>query len=205
MSKIIIHAPNIHSGGGRTLLIALLSSLNKPAVVQIDKRLRPLPKLAKNIKVIPVEPNVISRFNAELRLRSLCSKKDILLCFGNLPPLFRTLGRVFIYLQNRLLVSRISLHNMSLAERIKVFIERFWLRFFIRDSIVIVQTTTMAKKARHYLGRKVEILPFVPIWPKLSLNKKLLKYDYTYVASGEPHKNHKRLLEAWVFFTYCQT
>lgn len=162
MSKIIIHAPNIHIGGGRTLLIALLSSLNKPAVVQIDKRLNPLPKLAKNIKVIRVEPNVISRFNAELRLRSLCSKKDTLLCFGNLPPLFRNLARVFIYLQNRFLVSPIFLHDMSFALKTKILIERFWLRYFIRDSIVIVQTTTMAQNAKHYLGRKVEILPFVP-------------------------------------------
>jgi len=65
---LVIHAPNIHLGGGRTLLLALLSALKQPAVVQLDERFEPLPELDPGVRVIRVAPSLFGRLQAERRL-----------------------------------------------------------------------------------------------------------------------------------------
>ncbi len=194
---LIIHAPNIHLGGGRTLLLALLSSLKQRAVVQLDERFEPLPELAPGVQVIRVAPRVFARLQAERRLQSLCRSGDILLCFGNLPPLLRNTARVFVYLQNRYLTSSRSLANLSWSARLRIHIERLWLRHCLRNATPLVQTETMMEEVREHLGCDARVLPFLPgeIEPQ---DRQVVRYDYLYVASGEPHKNHRRLLQAWI-------
>lgn len=196
--SLIIHAPNVHAGGGRTLLLSLLSSLEKPAVVQLDERLEPIPELAEGVQVIRVAPRLIARLRAERRLQSLCSNGDILLCFGNLPPLFRSSARVFVYLQNRYLTSPRAVSELPLSVRLRIRVERLWLRCFLRDAIPLVQTGSMAQEVLEHLGCEAKIAPFLPKWPHSLPYPHDTRYDYLYVASGESHKNHRRLLEAWV-------
>ncbi len=194
---LIIHAPNIHLGGGRTLLLALLSSLKQRAVVQLDDRFEPLPELAPEVRVIRVAPSVVGRLQAERRLQLLCRSGDILLCFGNLPPLFRNTAQVFVYLQNRYLTSSRSVIGLPFSARLRIHVERFWLRHCLRNATPLVQTETMMEEVREYLGRDARVLPFLPegIQPQ---DQQVVRYDYLYVASGEPHKNHRRLLQAWI-------
>jgi glycosyltransferase involved in cell wall biosynthesis len=198
---LVIHAPNIHIGGGRTLLLELLSSLKQPAVVQLDERFEFSLKQSSNVQVIKVAPSLIARFNAERRLKLLCRNGDTLLCFGNLPPLFASKAQVFIYLQNRYLTSPTSLANLPWTARFRILIERLWLRYFLRQATVLVQTETMAHEAYDLFGREAHILPFLPQGGQPLLNQSSVRYDYIYVASGEPHKNHHRLLEAWVILS----
>lgn len=195
---LIIHAPNIHIGGGRTLLLELLSSLKQPAVVQLDERFQLSLELPSIVQVIKVAPSLIARLNAERRLKVLCDDGDTLLCFGNLPPLFPSKAKVFVYLQNRYLTSPTSLANLSWKIRFRIRIERLWLRYFLRQATVLVQTETMAHEVNDLFGREAQILPFFPQGGEPLLKQSNISYDYIYVASGEPHKNHHRLLEAWV-------
>ena len=58
MSKLIIHAVNIHQGGGRSLLVSLFSVLNQTSVVLVDERIDPLPDLNPNIQIIRVAPTI---------------------------------------------------------------------------------------------------------------------------------------------------
>jgi glycosyltransferase involved in cell wall biosynthesis len=199
--SLVIHAPNVHSGGGRTLLLSLLASINRPATIQVDERLAPLPIFNADVKVIRVAPRLFARWRAERRLRSLGTAEDVLLCFGNLPPLFRSHTQVFVYLQNRYLTNSRDLSGFSRSTRLRIRIERLWLRLFLRDATLLVQTETMAEEVRTYLQRNAKIVPFAPLLPdeqptSLVLQEK--RFDYLYVASGEPHKNHRRLIEAWV-------
>lgn len=194
----VVHAPNIHHGGGRTLLQALLSELKQPTVVQLDSRFEPLAELSSEVRVVRVAPTLISRLQAERRLQSLCGCGDVVLCFGNLPPLFRSPGRVFVYLQNRYLTSSRSLAGLPWPGRLRIFIERLWLRYSLRNATVVVQTETMAQEVREHFGREACILPFLPGEIQPSPDRALILHDYVYVASGEPHKNHHRLLQAWV-------
>ncbi len=75
-----VHAPNIHGGGGKTLLLALIENLQQPAILQLDERLNDLPELSSEVKVIKVAPNIFSRFMAEFRLKksvSPLSKREL--------------------------------------------------------------------------------------------------------------------------------
>jgi glycosyltransferase involved in cell wall biosynthesis len=196
---LVIHAPNIHLGGGRTLLLALLSTLRQPAVVQLDARFQPLPDLAPGVRVIRVEPSLVGRLQAERRLQLLCQTGDVLLCFGNLPPLFRSAARVFVYLQNRYLTTSRPLDGLPWIVRMRIRIERFWFRHCIRNASLLVQTETMSQEVLEQFRREAIVLPFLPREIQASAEHLPVRYDYLYVASGEPHKNHKRLLHAWVF------
>ena len=195
---LVIHAPNIHLGGGRTLLLALLSTLRQPAVVQLDERLGPMPDLAPGVRVIRVTPSLVGRLQAERRLQSLCRSGDVLLCFGNLPPLFRSSARAFVYLQNRYLTSSRPLSGLPWLARLRIRIERLWLRHRLRNATLLVQTETMLQEVRENFGCEANVVPFLPREVQPSAGQLPVLYDYLYIASGEPHKNHRRLLQAWV-------
>jgi len=195
---LVIHAPNIHLGGGRTLLLALLSALKQPAVVQLDERFEPLPELDPGVRVIRVAPSLFGRLQAERRLQLLCRSGDVLLCFGNLPPLFRSSALVFVYLQNRYLTDSRPLVGLPWSARVRIHIERLWLRHCLRNAIPLVQTETMSQEVREHFGRDARVLPFISGDMQSPPDRPALCYDFLYVASGEPHKNHHRLLQAWV-------
>jgi glycosyltransferase involved in cell wall biosynthesis len=195
---LVVHAPNVHLGGGRALLLALLSTLSEPAVVQLDERLAPLPNLAPSVRVIWVTPSLVGRLQAEHRLQLLCRSGDILLCFGNLPPLFRNSARVFVYLQNRYLTSSRLLSGLPWSARLRIRIERLWLRHRLNNASLLVQTETMLQDVQENFGCEASVLPYLPREVQTSVEKPPVLFDYLYVASGEPHKNHRRLLQAWV-------
>jgi glycosyltransferase involved in cell wall biosynthesis len=216
--NLIIHAPNVHQGGGEILLKSLLRAvprtLNATAIV--DERLnlsdieQPRPRIAT------IRPRVWSRLGAEQLLRNLAQPGDVVLCFGNLPPLFKTRAKVFLYLQNRYLLDadwRRLVESRSLP---RIFVERVWLRAFHHHAHhIFVQTLSMQQAASVALSRNVEIMPFFDAEPASSdllPTKGTPSFDFIYVATGEPHKNHANLIKAWmllaakeVFPTLCLT
>lgn len=194
--KLVINAANVHQGGGRTLLLALLEAVERPTVAIVDARLELPSDLPEHVQVIAVAPSILSRYAAERRLSSLCQTGDILLCFGNLPPLFSNPARVFVYLQNRYLTSQRPLSGLNSHERLRILIERFWLRSCLRDATVLVQTPSVAAEVQKTYGRPPVVAPFAPAGA-LSASVGTKEYDFLYVASGEAHKNHRLLIEAW--------
>lgn len=197
--RLIIHAVNIHQGGGSTLLLALISALQKSAVLLLDKRFNTPNSLNPDIVVKTYSPTILSRLKAECHLRKISKSDDIVLCFGNLPPLFKSRGKVFVYLQNRYLCSDGNLEGFSIKIKIRIALERIWLKLFLRDATVIVQSETMQRNTLTHLGRKTLIMPFASTFSAKKSNKAFGKdYDFLYVASGEPHKNHLNLIKAWI-------
>ncbi len=198
----VIHAPNVHQGGGKTLLLALLQALETPITLYHDKRFSSLPKLPHGSTCVAVEPSILGRLKSELAL-SKCRDPDLkILCFGNLPPLFRTRGQIHVFLQNRYLAEPdLPLSEFGLKTRLRIFVERLWFRRARRGCRLIVQTETMAEKLKQNHDLVCRVLPFAPnnvIEHKTSRpHGEAKEYDYIYVASGEAHKNHYRLLEAW--------
>ena len=208
MSKLFLHATNIHQGGGRSLLNALLNKLpgTTKTVLQHDSRMSLPEGIEQIVQSRRVRPSIGRRFIAERWLAQSVMPEDVVLCFGNLPPLFKLRGRTVVFVQNRYLIDGVQLNGLPLRVRLRLTIERLWLskRMGNVDEFV-VQTPTMKrlleKKTR---GRiPVRILPFMaelggysrkvslPVMPDKN------DFDFVYVASGEPHKNHRRLLEAW--------
>ena len=199
--KIIVHAPNVHQGGGRTLLIALLEALDGVRSTAIlDERFAAFEELPKAIDVVAVHPTVMGRFIAEKKLASISADADLIICFGNLPPLFKTSGKVFVFLQNRYLLNRRGTRGFPISQRCRIEIERFWLRWRLGNASLIVQSESMAREAGQYFKRNcIRVMPFVSdmLQKKVRSENADLRYDYLYVASGEPHKNHLTLVDAW--------
>lgn len=208
LTKVFIHATNIHQGGGQSLLDALLKALDDKVtfVLSLDDRM-PTPRyMAHNIQIKRVKPSMLQRIEAERWLFKTVGEDDVVLCFGNLPPLFRLRGRTVVFLQNRYLIEDVPLHGFPLKIRTRLIVERLWLsKKLMNVDEFVVQTPTMKRlmeiKTR---GRvPVSVLPFVadPCGYTRSLpqrkDQKDIDYDFVYVASGEPHKNHRRLIEAW--------
>ena len=195
--KLFVHAPNVHQGGGAVLLENLLeSSSTFSLVAQLDERLRTSFQ-SSSAEISRVRSTPWSRLRAEWHLRKL-TVRDKLICFGNLPPLFGSPADVYVYLQNRLLIENSSLHQYPWRTRLRLIIERWWVRLRATNRTrFIVQTPSMAQLVLETLGADAWILPFGPVMPQVDVKRNANTVDFVYVASGEPHKNHRRLVEAW--------
>jgi glycosyltransferase involved in cell wall biosynthesis len=201
-----INATNVHQGGGQSLLNALLNSLQSEVFLLVDARMPLSEDLASNIHAMRVKPSIVHRFMAEKWLAKNVKHEDVVLCFGNLPPLFRLRGRTIVFLQNRYLIEYVSLKGFSLLVSLRLTIERRWLKMYLSNvDELVVQTQTMKKLLENRINGKVPVrtLPFVAFphgytrcFPRQSYQREVI-YDFVYVASGEPHKNHLRLIEAW--------
>jgi glycosyltransferase involved in cell wall biosynthesis len=204
-SRLFIHAPNIHRGGGKALLIALLNHV--PANVELclvmDDRLV-LPGLLPD-RVNRVKPSIIGRIKAEKWLHKEVAYDDTVLCFGNLPPLFRLRGTVVVFIQNRYLVDSGNLREFSLKTRLKIRLEKLWLALCLKNvDEILVQSPSMKNLLGKMVnGTPVKVIPFIVHADGYSRNcaqstgLEAREFDFLYIASGEPHKNHRKLILAW--------
>jgi glycosyltransferase involved in cell wall biosynthesis len=206
--RLFIHATNIHQGGGRSLLESIFFEIPidiKP-VYSLDSRMTLPECMDKDVLVKRVLPTIVHRFISELRLAYDVKSEDIVLCFGNLPPLFKLRAYTLVFVQNRYLVDSCKLSGLSFKTRLRLNLERLWL--FTRMANVdefIVQTPSMKSLLEVRTKGKipVNVMPFVKnnisFFPKFKAPKKIIKKDFIflYVASGEPHKNHRQLIAAW--------
>lgn len=202
MSRLFVHAINVHQGGGAVLLCELLRAipLDVETIVNVDDRMAVPADLPDHIYFERVEPTLLGRFAAERRLADTVAPDDRVLCFGNLPPLFRLRCEAVVFLQNRYLVDPCApLGSLPLKPRIRLWLERAWLRGRrLNASRYIVQTPSMQRLAAQQLGVPVICAPFVPVGVLGQVGGRTgQQFDFLYVASGEAHKNHAALIEAW--------
>lgn len=209
LQRLIIHAPSIHCGGGLVLLEALMQALalqRYPVFALLDTRLPEQFAIPEKVQVTKFPPSLQGRFLAEKKLEEIVNADDIILCLG-LPPLSRLPGKVILFLQNRLLLDSktIFLVHYGLRVGLRIFLERIWLR--IKKNNVdqyVVQTPSMKNALHNSLNimQKITVQPFLTTDQEFSrqVEKQLKKdaaYDFIYVASGDYHKNHRKLVEAW--------
>ncbi len=199
--RLIIHAPNVHMGGGLVLLRALFSiPWLSVKFALLDQRTQYLLPSLNAAAVHYVKRTFLARFLAEWRLWREVEFGDTVLCFHGLPPLLPTRGRVIVFLQNRILVTRGSLVGYTVFTRVRLTLERWMLRYCtVNIDEFIVQTPSMAKDALTVLGSSinVSICPFSPLIVGTATQVGRKVFDFVYVANSEIHKNHTTLLKAW--------
>lgn len=206
--KLYVHATNVHQGGGRSLLWSMIQTLaGSPATTYLlDSRMTLPQGIAESTAIKRVPPSIWQRMKAERWLARNATADDTVLCFGNLPPLFKLRARTLVFVQNRYLIDDVELGGFPILIRLRLSVERLWLSANVAHTNgFIVQTPTMKRLLEAKIGSRVSvrILPFIAesggyarsAVQSRSSNEK--KYDFVYIATGEPHKNHQRLLEAW--------
>lgn len=203
--KYLIQANNIHSGGGETLLDSLLHELDEQSYVFIDERKK---VNSASFHVEKVKPILLNRFYSEYKMKKLSSKHSNNLIFTNLPPIFKLKGNTVLFIQNVKLLHFGKDKNYGFKVLCRLYLERLWLRFFIKNvDRIIVQSTTVKSQVQSVFGNQLDI-KVAPFAPSLNLFfrgannindiKPGVVKRFLYVASGEPHKNHKKLIEAWI-------
>ena len=201
---VVVHAPNVHVGGGKELLDSLMEVLDRrdDYMAVLDERFGWRAKFRHPLNIVLVRPTLKDRLEAEWHLKTHVGAGSTVLCFGNLPPLFRLKGKVYLYLQNRFLLGGESLADWPWYARARLTLERRWLALRLRNAdVIVVQTQTMRALVHERFRRDAIVLPFLPDTVR-SPGSAGGKRDpssaaFVYVASGEPHKNHLRLVQAW--------
>jgi glycosyltransferase involved in cell wall biosynthesis len=209
-NTFFIHAANIHQGGGERLLNAVLAALPPEyrVVLTVDQRMPMLGMLPLSVEVKQIKNSVFARLFVELWLFVKATKDDCVLCFGNLPPLLQLRAFTSIFVQNRYIVDTVGLNGLKIWTRLRIFFERSWFRWGVRHADqYIVQTSSM----QSLVGKLVKGYAPVVVAPFMSPvagarkteatsdvgNPSRLPAEFVYPASGEVHKNHRRLIEAW--------
>ncbi len=222
MRRLFIHATNVHQGGGKALLNGLIRSdvSREGRMLLLDSRMALAIQDSEVGNIKWVYPSVLQRFLAECWLARHVREEDTILCFGNLPPLFKLAGHVIVFVQNKYLLESVCLADFSWKTKLRLSIERLWFRLKASNvNQFVVQTPSMKsaleslldgkiikhiRDAKHESGiQSVQVLPFTNTTEGyqrklVTLPDESVKdFDFLYVASGEPHKNHRRLIEAW--------
>jgi glycosyltransferase involved in cell wall biosynthesis len=146
---------------------------------------------------------------SEINLLKQAKKDDVVICFGSLPPLFLARGKIFIFVQNKLVVDKSSLSSFPIKTKISIQIQRILFNLLLkRNHHLLVQSQTMHELMVTHQSdielTRIHLLPLVPsaLIPKrfdvakdvgIDINEK----KFIYIASGDAHKNHLRLLKAW--------
>jgi len=211
----ILYAPNIYTGGGFVLLNSLLESFitsgNTIALI-LDVRAKKL--IDKSIQkklnmVFWIYPNIFSRISAELKLLILAKRNATVICFHNIPPILCRSKNITVFIQNRLILDNTFDQLLNLKTLLTIKLERI-LTFLLSNNIenYICQTksmellllkkfTKLKKNDGLSVKPKVYTLPFMrdlQASPKTPPQK---QWDFIFVSSGHPYKNHAKLLEAW--------
>ena len=203
--KIINFAPNLSRGGGRTLVSSIINylspSLKRMVIFYLDERLHS-EFFKKKLNVHFIKPSLFGRLLAEYKLYQESSRDTkLVLMLGSLGPLFRLKCKTILFVHNKFLISNISLSNHTFRTKVRIFIERLWLKYSAKNvDIFVVQTESMKNALRVSSiskSKRVEIIPFLEKINNSSPANNKKQNTFVYIASGEPHKNYYNLLQAW--------
>ena len=201
MKSIYINASNCHQGGGKILLNAFISGIQNPLenyIFYIDKRY--IVPVNHDVKINFQQIKIWERFIVSYKIKKSLKIDDLIIYFGNLPPLIKfKKNKVILLLSNRFYVDSISFKGFSFRDIIKIKLEKLYFKLFKENvNEFIVQTTTMKNLLNKIISnKKILVLPFEN---SLINNEIILDKEpetYIYVASLLPYKNHKRLIQAW--------
>ncbi|HKQ30218.1 MAG TPA: glycosyltransferase [Burkholderiales bacterium] len=204
MTRLLLHAPSVHTGGGLVLLKDLLGAPNLPlAWISVDARAINVLTIPAGAQVRAVRRSAIDRFAAESDLHAAARPGDVVLCFHGLPPLRRNLAHTVVFLQNRNYLGVNRLREFAGWTRWRIALERLQCKMFRRNvDEYLVQTPSMARlvSAWHRNNPAIRVVPFLDtrMLVPARVQGEARRYDFMYVADGEAHKNHHALLQAWI-------
>jgi glycosyltransferase involved in cell wall biosynthesis len=199
---VLIDALHINNGGGKVLLDYLISENNLKVHSSIhyilDKRIiNNHPKITNGTYEY-LSSGLFTRLLFYIRKRR--NFKSVF-CFANIPVPIKLNIPVHTYFHQPLFLEIEK--SLPINNRILLGLKIGVLRFSINNTNKwIVQSDLIKDKLSlkfNVLSEKISVIPFYP-----SFSKKYISYTreliFLYVSNGELHKNHTRLLDAFVLF-----
>ena len=199
---ILIDGVYIHSFGGKFVLELILEKLILKEIgtyyFLLDKRLKSkllnkIPK--KNIKLInSVHSQRCSFYKINIK------RFESVICLSNVPPPILTEVKTVILFHNVLLLNPLS-HEITFKSRINNFLKINYINYFNHKKYNwVVQSLLVKEDLQDYLNinsGSVFILPIFKEKYRSPYQRKSTK-NFVYVSSGVPHKNHIRLISAFI-------
>lgn len=198
---ILIDAVFIHTGGGKSLLDYLISELNKKDVeiyYLLDLRYKSqIPEVTGNVEFVSGFFNRCKFYNKNK------TKFSKIFCLGNIPPhLFLKHTQVLMYLHSASYLD--TSVQTTLKQKITQYIKNKIFYALLKNSnLWMVQTEYIQKLFQKKAGipsYKIKVLPFFKSIEKGAEIIDKEKNSFFYPGTAEPHKNHKRLIDAFCIF-----
>lgn len=202
--KIIINASNMHAGGGKTMLVDFLNTAKSIESINfvflVDQRFDEKDYSAKNIiikKYTPYQRIFIFKY-----IKKISNDGDLIIYFGNIPPLKKHNQKTLLFQSNRMMVEKYPLKGYPLKWKIRVPFEKILVRICLNNvDEIVVQTFSMKYIIQNFrinkFRGKVSILPFKNLEGQVDKVSEKESDSFLYVAGPDPHKNHRNLLIAW--------
>ena len=198
---ILIDAVYINSFGGKIILELFLKKILSSNIsyhLVLDNRLKS--KLIEKTKTINYTSVNASHFNRKNFYFKNLGKFSSILCLANIPPPIQTSIKTTIFFHNSLLLNPLS-HPISFKNRIINFLKFNYIKYYDhKDYKWIVQTPYIYKLLQENLNinsDQVSINPIIEEEYVLPNSNKIIN-DFVYVSSGVSHKNHIRLIKAFI-------
>ena len=202
-----LYAPNVREGGGAILLAELIAKLPNCYIQMM------LPSdffIEPQTPFLKCQPGIWGRLLAEFKIFKLAKEGDTVLCFNGSAPLLPTKARIYIYLQNSILLEAGQAYEMSWLSALRISVERLALRLYWKNvKMFFVQTQSMKIRLEHFQKtcnlpvRRVKISPFFKKPNRTKANEIRLstcmqrEKQFFYPAYFQKHKNHQNLFLAW--------
>lgn len=203
--KTLIDSVYINNGGGKLILLELIDYVieNKKSdsfYFLFDKRLDIENKeIFNKINFKYLKNNEISR---RLFYRQNINNFQKFVCLSNVPPPFTIKKPVYIYFHNSILLNPIKL-ELSLKDRIVYYIKKQYIKLKNNKAYLwITQTNLMKKNLVKFYNINSKSIKIFPIFNESKSNVlKKNQNTFLYIANNSKHKNHKRLLYAFIEYS----
>ena len=207
--NIYICAPNIRHGGGLSLLemiIKAAQSLDFSIGGNLNSSLK------KNEDLIDRESMSFEFTDSGLSnylfpllhtKKNIDLENQIILFFGNLPPIYKMKGRSFLYIHSKLLLEPVFRYKLNIKTRIRLIFEKLFIFLFYKNvDLIVVQTPSMMQLSRDIFKKRETIcLPFFDYDKGVYNHNGIKQLDFFYPSYGYTYKNHKNLLQAFTLLS----
>jgi glycosyltransferase involved in cell wall biosynthesis len=199
INKLLINAPNIHSGGAAILLNYFLNEADfseySSITLTVDSRYIFTKKSSPHFTVIRVKPTLAGRMWNEVKI---CFFHGDIFCFGNLPPLFVKLNNTTVFLHNALYFEPNLWANFELKTRLRLFFESCLFKIRLQAVTRFLVQSPHMKRRLCKLSVDPEKVIIAPFANAISIAKAFnFSYSFICVSSGDVHKNIMNLILAW--------
>ena len=199
---ILIDSLHINNGGGLVLLKYLVQVLVKNKLncfFLLDKRCEKEFRFLPADKVFFLDATLIKRHKFYRKNQHKFTK---ILCFGNIPPTYRSKAQVYTYFHNLTTVD--GYLNRKLLAKTLANLKLLFTNLFLKNTDFYIVQTAYVKdifcKKLSFAPEKVEVIPFFPdlVHYQTDAISSREEATFIFVSDGNPHKNHDRLLKAWI-------